>query len=131
MSKRREKLFCELLVKTEYLVTITRVCPLVADRALIKKELSRFYEVSPDEIEEDFDNYLTAFFSESEGDYITELYKQAIQRNNPNIGDEAEFIDETLSNELMGLNDLTVQLNEGWSGSTNLADVSIHSQLAA
>ena len=79
MSKPREKLFCELLVKTEYLVTITRVCPLVADRAVIKKELSRFYEVSPDEIEEDFDNYLTAFFSESEGDYITELYKQAIQ----------------------------------------------------
>ncbi len=131
MSKPREKLFCELLVKTEYLVSITRVCPLVTDRGLMKNNLSKFYEVSPDEIEEDFDNYLTAYFSERESDYITELYKQAIQRNNPNIGDEAEFINETLSNELMGLNDLTVKLNEGWSGSTNLADVSIHAQLAA
>jgi len=93
--------------------------------------LSKFYEVSPDEIEEDFDNYLTAYFSEREGDYITELYQKAIQRNNPNIGDEGEFINETLSNELMGLNDLTVQPNDGWSGSINLADVLVHERLAA
>lgn len=131
MSKPREKVFCELLVKTEYLVTITRVCPLVADRAIIKKQLSKFYEVSLDEIEDDFDNYLTAYFSEREGDYITELYKQAIKRNNPNIGDEAEFINETLSNELMGLNNLTVKPNEGWTDSINLADVLVHAQLAA
>lgn len=131
MSKPREKVFCELLVKTEYLVSITRVCPLVADRALIKKEMSKFYEVSPDEIEEDFDNYLAAYFSEREGDYITELYQKAIQRNNPNIGDEGEFINETLSNELMGLNDLTVQPNDGWAGSINLADVLVHERLAA
>ena len=123
MLKTREKVFCELLIEKEYLITITRVCPLVTDRGLMKNNLSKFYEVSPDEIEDDFDNYLTAYFTDRDENYLTELYQQAIQKNNPDIGDETEFINERLSNELMGLNDLTVKPKEGWSGSTYLCEI--------
>jgi hypothetical protein len=125
-NQKQKRYRCEALIRTEYSVKITRVVPLDFDRAVLKKTLIEVFGEEADVIEEDFEAYVHDYIHERTVEEKWALYKQAMEKSMPSLEgcyDESNFIDETLSNEMTGLNELTVELAAGWGGNVNVVDV--------
>ena len=115
----------ELVIEAEYLLKVARVCPVQINKTELIEDMARHYQVSKKLIREDFETYTTDYFKSKDVQQKWNLYTQAKERFNPNIGDdEALYIADLLTDDLTGLQDLNVELNgKSWEGDVRLKGV--------
>ncbi|MAH80859.1 MAG: hypothetical protein CMP39_04190 [Rickettsiales bacterium] len=112
----------ELVIEAEYLLKVARVCPVKTNKTELVSDMAKHYEVSQSLIRKDFENYLADYFKNQDVQERWNLYTNAKERSNPNIGDdEALYIADLLTEDLTGLQDLNVELNSSsWEGDVRL-----------
>jgi hypothetical protein len=123
-KKTKELINVTVLVRSEYLLKMTRVCPVTIDRQEMIELMAKEYGEDREVIEDDFDGYLEDFFHEKNDDQKTEIYCKAMSDSDLNdISDEMSRIDDVLSESFTGLNNLEVLNSNSFSGDIHIAQV--------
>jgi hypothetical protein len=125
-KKSKELINVTVLVRSEYLLRVTRVCPVTIDRQETIELLAKEYGEDREVIEDDFDGYLEDFFHEKNDDQKTEIYCKAMNQSDSDlndISDEMSRIDDVLSESFTGLNNLEVLNSNSFSGDIHIAQV--------